>query len=211
MKTKVCVVIPTYNEKENIKDVLDTTFSNYEKFPELMKDIKLSVLVVDDNSPDGTSQIVKDYENPDVHLLEREKKEGLGAAYTAGFKHALSRLNPDILFEMDADLSHNPHRIPGMISKIKEGASLVIGSRYIEGGSTPKDWGIHRVLISRVANLYTKLVLGIKEVRDCTGGFRAIKSDVFKTISLDSLDVKGYAFQISLLFRVYSAGFTINA
>jgi dolichol-phosphate mannosyltransferase len=204
-----CIIAPTYNESKNISAFLDAVF----KSPAGRDgSTQLQVLVVDDNSPDGTSGIVKDYQkkDPRVHLLVREKKEGLGRAYIAGMKYALENLKPDIVLEMDADLSHNPMYLEAMLAEIRGGKDFVIGSRYVAGGSVPDDWGIRRKLISRMANAYAKTVLGIGEVEDCTGGFRAIRSTVFDKVDLDSLDVKGYAFQISLLYRVLRNNFAMK-
>jgi len=196
----VCIVIPTYNEKENIESLLDKIFENEKRYSK-EKNVLLIVLVVDDNSPDGTSEIVKNYKkkNPKVFLYSREKKEGLGAAYISGMKYAINNFEPDVLFEMDADHSHDPDDIFRMIDEIKNGYDFVIGSRYVDGGKTPENWGIHRKFLSGFANLVTKTGLGISGIKDCSGGFRAIKTDVLKKINLDKLDVKGYAFQIALL------------
>ncbi|HYD03768.1 MAG TPA: polyprenol monophosphomannose synthase, partial [Alphaproteobacteria bacterium] len=199
--TAVCIVTPTYNEAKNITKLLDLIYSkeHLKKYDE--KKIIMNVLVVDDNSPDGTADIVKEYRknNPNVHLLSRMEKNGLGAAYISGMHHAIKTLEPDIIFEMDADLSHNPKYIIPMIEKIRQGADFVIGSRYIKGGSIPKNWGIKRRILSKSANLYAKTLLGIKDVNDCTGGFRAIRSSALQMIDFNSLKTKGYAFQISLL------------
>jgi dolichol-phosphate mannosyltransferase len=201
---RVSIIIPTYNESLNIKRLLDNIYDEnhakgYEK-----RDIQMNVLVVDDNSPDGTSEIVKEYQkhNPFVHLLIRQNKEGLGAAYIHGMNHSLSTLRPHILFEMDADLSHNPKYILPMIDKIRAGADFVIGSRYIKGGSIPSNWGVSRKMISRSANVYARLMLGLRSVNDCTGGYRAIRASLLRRIDLDSLNIKGYVFQISLLNQV---------
>jgi dolichol-phosphate mannosyltransferase len=195
-----CIVVPTYNEARNIKPLLDQIFRQ-DQLCSKKDGIKLSVLVVDDNSPDGTAKIVRFYRhaNKRVYLLSRSEKNGLGAAYIAGMLHAMKTLNPDIIMEMDADGQHNPADIYRLLREIKRGADFVIGSRYIPGGSVPESWGAHRKLISRAANLYTKTVLQTGDVKDCTGGFRAIRTSVLKKIDLQSLDVKGYAFQVTLL------------
>jgi dolichol-phosphate mannosyltransferase len=197
----VCIIVPTYNEIHNISPLLQSIY-NHEHLIQFSKNnILLNVLFVDDNSPDGTSNEVKTHQkiNPNIHLLERDKKEGLGAAYVAGMKYAMDYLQPDIIFEMDGDLSHNPKYILPMIHKIREGADFVIGSRYVKGGSIPEDWGISRKIISRSANFFSKNVLNIKSVNDCTGGFRCMRVDKLRQIDLDSLGTKGYAFQVSLL------------
>jgi len=201
---RVSMIIPTYNESLNIKKLLDYIYDKnhvkeYEK-----RNIQMNVLVVDDNSPDGTSEIVKQYQkvNSLVHLLIRQNKEGLGAAYIHGMNHALATLKPHILFEMDADLSHNPKYIIPMIDKIRTGADFVIGSRYIKGGSIPSNWGFSRKLISGSANFYARLTLGLRNVHDCTGGFRAMRASLLRRIDLNHLNIKGYVFQISLLNEV---------
>jgi len=201
---RVSMIVPTYNESLNIRKLLDSIYDKkhlkgYEK-----RNIQMNVLVVDDNSPDGTADVVREYQkhNSLVHLLVRQKKEGLGAAYIHGMNHAMETLKPHILFEMDADLSHNPKYIIKMIDKVRDGADFVIGSRYINGGSIPQNWGVSRKLISGSANMYARIMLGLRDVHDCTGGFRAIKASFLREIDLDSLNIKGYVFQISLLNQV---------
>jgi len=197
----VCIVIPTYNEAQNIPQLLASLYSEGQKIMYAKENISMNVLVVDDNSPDGTASVVKDFQkdNMNIHLLLRSEKNGLGAAYIAGMQHAMKSLRPDILFEMDGDLSHGPEYVLPMIRKVRKGADFVIGSRYVKGGSIPENWGIKRKLVSRIANLYAKTVLGIRDINDCTGGFRAIRASALEQIDLGSLKTKGYAFQISLL------------
>ena len=197
----VSMIIPTYNESLNIKKLLDNIYDENHLIEYKKRNVDMTVLVVDDSSPDGTAEVVKEYQkhNSQIHLLIREKKEGLGAAYIHGMTHALSTIKPHILFEMDADLSHNPKYIIPMIDKIREGADFVIGSRYIKGGSIPDNWGFSRKLISGSANFYARLTLGIRNVHDCTGGFRAMRASILRRIDLNSLNIKGYVFQISLL------------
>lgn len=199
--TSVCIVIPTYNEAENIIDLLGMIYSKKSCTLYSSNNILMYALVVDDNSPDGTASVVREFReaNPNVHLLLRNEKNGLGAAYIAGMQHAMQTLKPDIIFEMDADLSHHPKYIVPMILEILNGADFVIGSRYTAGGSVPKDWGILRKLISSTANTYSRVMLGIFYIKDCTGGFRAIKTSVLQKIDLNSLGARGYVFQISLL------------
>jgi len=198
---RVSMIIPTYNESSNIRRLLDRIYDKNHLKGYGKRNIEMNVLVVDDNSPDGTSEIVREYQknNPQVHLLVRQDKEGLGAAYIHGMNHAMETLHPHILFEMDADLSHNPKYIIPMIDEIRKGADFVIGSRYIKGGSIPDNWGFSRKLISGFANMYARLMLGLRNVHDCTGGFRAIRASFLKRIDLNSLNIKGYVFQISLL------------
>ena len=190
-----CVVLPTYNEASNIKQALDNILSQESKHN------NLQVLVVDDTSPDGTAQVVKEYQkhNPEVHLLLRTEKQGLGAAYIAGMRHALNTFSPDVIIEMDADGQHDPAEIPHLLEAIRQGADFVIGSRYVKGGSTPRTWKASRKLISKAANTYTRLILQTGDAKDCTGGFRAIRSEVLKKINLKQLNVQGYAFQVALL------------
>lgn len=207
-----CVVVPTYNEAENIRPLLDAIYEEERKQPDTKSPVPLMVLVVDDSSPDGTADIVRAYRdrNPDVHLLVRKEKAGLGAAYTAGMRHAIATLAPDVILEMDADFSHNPADIFRLIEEIKRGADFVIGSRYVPGGSVPEDWGVHRKLLSNAANLFSRTVLSIRDVKDCTGGFRAIHRSVIETVDLESLDAKGYVFQVSLLDAALRRGFVVR-
>ena len=197
----VCIVIPTYNEVQNIPKLLSGVYSKDQQVQYDKDNILMNVLIVDDSSPDGTADVVKEYQqnHPNVYLMSRTMKNGLGAAYIAGMQHAIKLLKPDIIFEMDGDLQHNPKYILPMIQKIREGADFVIGSRYVKGGSIPKNWGIKRMLISKSANLYTKTALRIKNVNDCTGGFRAIRTSALLQVDLSKLKTKGYGFQISLL------------
>lgn len=197
----VCIVIPTYNEVNNIPNLLMAVYSEEQKLEYLKNGIIMNVLVVDDNSPDGTADVVKAHQkdNPNIYLLSRNEKNGLGAAYIAGMQHSMKLLKPEIIFEMDGDLSHSPEYILPMIEKIREGADFVVGSRYIKGGSIPKNWGIKRKLLSKSANIYAKTLLRIKDINDCTGGFRAIRASSLEQIDFGSLKTKGYAFQISLL------------
>jgi len=198
-----CIIIPTYNEASNIIRLLNQIYAI-----KTGKQDKLSVLVVDDSSPDGTAKLVKLYrhKNKDVHLLLRTEKEGLGAAYIAGMKHAMQTLNPDVIMEMDADGQHDPKDIIRLIDAVRKGADFVIGSRYIPGGSVPKTWATHRKLLSRAANAYTKTVLNTGNVNDCTGGYRAIRTSILRKINLDALNIKGYAFQVTLLDSCLQAG-----
>lgn len=194
----VCVVVPTYNEAMNIRKLLDAVFSKWYGSP---AKAELHVLVVDDNSPDGTAGMVREYQkwNPNVHLLWRTAKSGLGAAYISGMQYAMELLNPDVIIEMDADFSHNPADLYRLVEKIQEGADFVVGSRYVEGASLPESWGLHRRIVSLLSNMMTKLLLRIHGVKDCTGGFRAIHADVLRKINLGLLKVKGYAFQAVIL------------
>ncbi len=201
MINKVLTIIPTYNEKDNIEKLLNKIF-------ELYKDTDLEVLVVDDNSPDGTANIVKNYPlfNERVFILEREKKEGLGKAYIAGFKWALER-DYDVVVQMDADFSHDPIYIKDLLNAI-ENYDLVIGSRYIEGVSVVH-WPMTRLLLSYAASIYTRLVTSMP-IKDPTGGFKAIRREVLKSINLDDISATGYSFQIEVNYRTWKKGFRIK-
>jgi dolichol-phosphate mannosyltransferase len=187
--------LPTYNEKENIRLLLDALEA---QFQEIRHD--MSILVVDDNSPDGTADEVRAAQTlyPNLHLLTGSK-EGLGAAYIRGMTYALDTLHADALIQMDADFSHKCEDVPRLISALEEGADLVIGSRYVEGGRIPDNWGWIRVLNSRWGNRAARYIAGLRPVRDCTAGFRAIRAALLRQISLDDLNVQGYAFQVALL------------
>lgn len=205
---KACIIIPTYNESKNVSSLLDNIFLNEKK----QKQYVFHVLIVDDNSPDGTSEIIKKYmkKNKKVHLLLRKNKEGLGKAYIDGMKYALKKIKPDVLFEMDADHSHNPDDIPKMLDAIEEGNDFVIGSRHVSGGGVSKGWGAHRKLTSFLARSISNIFLGLGGVKDCSGGFRAIRKRVFDKVILDDLDVRGYAFQVALLESVVHNGFKVK-
>ncbi|MFH0773152.1 MAG: glycosyltransferase [bacterium] len=195
MKNAV-IVIPTYNERGNIKQLIESilgitaTISNWE----------IMLLIVDSSSPDGTLIEVKELQKkyPCVHSIET-KREGLGKAYIAGFSYAIERLNPFVLFEMDADLSHSPKYIPDFLHKIEKGADFVIGSRYIKGGSIPANWGLHRKLFSICANLFVRLGFMKLSTTDWTGGYRAIKVWVVKSALSHVSSYSGYVFQVALL------------
>jgi len=196
---KALVIIPTYNERENLPLIVPDV---------LARDMRLSVLVVDDNSPDGTGRIADDMAeaNPRIHVLHRAAKQGLGRAYLAGFKWALER-DYDRIFEMDADFSHNPKYLPEFL-KSAENVDLVLGSRYISGVNVI-NWPIKRLLLSYYANVYARLVTGLP-VRDSTGGFKCFRRDVLMAINLDSVHSNGYAFQIEMSFRAWKKGFRIQ-
>jgi len=195
---RTLIIIPTYNERENL--------------PLLLRDIfffapRTDVLVVDDNSPDGTGELADLLSRQDarVHVLHRPGKLGLGTAYIAGFKYAIAH-GYSATFEMDADLSHGPRYLPDMLQAI-EHADLVIGSRYVTGGATP-NWSVSRRMISGCGNLFARFMLGIP-VHDCTGGFRCYRRQVLEEIELDSVQSRGYAFQVELTHRVLQGGFKI--
>lgn len=191
------VVVPTYNERENIEQLLDALLEQQSR----VRNTTVSILVVDDSSPDGTGEIVKKKKlrNPSIHLLTG-KKEGLGKAYLRGFRYAMQKLKADIVLETDADFSHDPYDIPRLIQEIQNGNDFVIGSRYITGGSIPTEWGLLRKLNSKAGNILARYVTNMKEIHDCTGGFRAIRTSLLKKLDLNTINVSGYAFQISLLY-----------
>lgn len=193
---KACIVIPTYNEADNISSLIKRIFGIAAK----IKGWDVQILVVDDKSPDGTGDKVRFLQKgySKLALLEG-KKQGLGVAYIRGFQYAIKKFKPDIIFEMDADLSHPPKLIPRFLAEIDAGADFVIGSRYVKGGGTP-DFTFFRKLNSRVANLFARYIAGMHKVKDCTSGFRAMKTSLIKKINLKSLGAKGYSFQQDLLF-----------
>lgn len=195
---KILVVIPTYNEAENIQRLIPAV---------LRQAPNIDILVVDDGSPDGTGKLVKEImaTSPRVGLIEREGKQGLGTAYVAGFKYAIQN-GYDYVFEMDADFSHNPNDIPVFLSKIRE-YDLVIGSRYIHGVRV-LNWPMNRLLLSYSANVYTKIITGLP-VRDATGGFKCYRIEALKSIDLDKIRSNGYAFQIEMSFKVWKKGFRL--
>lgn len=197
---RVLIIIPTYNEKENIPLII----------PEIKKQVpQAHILVVDDNSPDGTSSIVKEMaKNIDgIHILDRTKKEGLGKAYIAGFKWALER-NYDLIFEMDADFSHSPEYLPNFIEAAKS-ADLIIGSRYMNGTVNVVNWPLKRLLLSYFGNVAARMIAGIK-IMDCTGGFKCFRAETLRTLNLDSIASSGYSFQVEMNFYVQRAGLTIK-
>lgn len=195
---KACVVMPTYNEAQNINRTLDRID---EEARAVLPHTQLHVLIVDDNSPDGTAQLVRersDYQDT-VHLLVRHEKQGLGAAYIDGMQHAQRECAPDAILEMDADGSHDPSDIPRLLRALERGYDVAIGSRYVDGGELPADWGAHRRVMSSAANAASRLLLSIDGVRDCTGGFRAIRASKLAYVDLESIDTAGYVFQVVLL------------
>jgi dolichol-phosphate mannosyltransferase len=199
---RIVFVIPTFNERGNIGRLLDELQCVFLSLPH-----ELHVLVVDDNSPDGTIEVVRErqarYRN--VHAVEG-KKRGLGAAYIRGMRYAIDSLHADAVFEMDADFSHQPADVPRLIAALERGADFVIGSRYVAGGSIPSEWGLHRRLISRFGNIVARYIAGIYQIRDCTAGFRLIRASVIRRIDLQRLRVQGYAFQIALLHAAVVSG-----
>ncbi|HJQ22168.1 MAG TPA: polyprenol monophosphomannose synthase [Gemmatimonadaceae bacterium] len=196
---RALVIVPTYNERENIARLIAAV---------LEKDRRLEMLVVDDGSPDGTGDIVAEIgaQNPRVHLLRRERKMGLGTAYIAGFRWSLER-GYDYTFEMDADFSHDPAHLPQFLRAI-ETADLVLGSRYSDGKVTVVNWPIKRLLLSYFANVYARIVTGLP-VWDATGGFKVYRKAVLDSIDLSRVRSNGYAFQIEMSFRAWKKAFRI--
>jgi dolichol-phosphate mannosyltransferase len=199
---RVVLIIPTFNERGNIGRLIDELQVIFRSLPHEMR-----ILVVDDDSPDGTIDVVRQRqrESPDVHVLQG-KKVGLGAAYIRGMRYAFDLLQADAVFEMDADFSHKPRDVPRLLAELERGADFVIGSRYVRGGSIPREWGFHRRLASRFGNIVARYVAGLYRIRDCTAGFRAIRSEVLRRMDFASLRVQGYAFQIALLHAAVIGG-----
>ena len=208
MKTAT-VIIPTYNERGIIK----TTIEELQQVFKQIDDWKMQILVVDDTSPDKTYELVQALQEQwnNLHLLINKQKAGLGAAYLKGMDYSFKQLDSDVVFEFDADLSHNPSKIPAMLAKINQGCDLVIGSRYIEGGSIPQDWGFHRKLLSQLGNLVIRVILTNFSVADWTSGFRAIKKKVYQQISPEMRDERfsGYTFQVGFLHKAVKKNFKI--
>ncbi len=205
---KVVIIIPTYNEKGNIERVVDIL--EREIFPKI-ENHNMHILVVDDSSPDGTSGIVlsmmKKYKN--LHLLSYGEKLGLGAAYVRGMSYAIEKLQAEVMFEMDADLSHDPKKVPEFLKKIDEGYDLVIGTRYSQGGSIPQNWRTVRKVYSVFGNLLVRSILMRFSIHDWTGGFRALRKEVFIKEKLELTAFKGYTFQVSFLHKAVRDGFKV--
>jgi dolichol-phosphate mannosyltransferase len=196
---RALVIIPTYNERENVAKIIEAV---------LAQDPRISVLIVDDGSPDGTGDIVDQIgaTNPRVNALHREKKMGLGTAYLAGFKWALER-DFAFVFEMDADFSHDPAHLPQFLTQIQD-ADLVLGSRYRGGKVTVVNWPMSRLMLSYSANVYARMVTGL-QLWDSTGGFKCFRRKVLESIDLGDVRSNGYAFQIEVSFRAWKKGFRI--
>lgn len=194
------VIIPTYNEKENIENIINTVFA----LP-----VSYHILIIDDNSPDGTASIVKELQKsyPEkLHIIEREGKLGLGTAYIVGFNWAIEQAYTYI-YEMDADFSHNPSDLVQLYEACKNGADLAIGSRYIKGVNVV-NWPMGRVIMSYYASAYVRIVTGMP-VRDTTAGFKCYRREVLETIDFDKIRFKGYAFQIEMKFTAWKFGFKV--
>ena len=193
---QIVIVIPTYNERENVPQLIPKIYKVFRKTKKTM-----NVLIVDDNSPDGTWKVVKTLQKEynTLHLLRRPAKKGLGSAYRAGFTYAMENMNAAVIFEMDADLSHDPSLIPSFLQMITRDYDVVVGSRYIEGGSTV-NWPLMRRIISLGANMIANLLLRL-HMHDVTSGFRCYRRWVIEKIDIGSITSEGYAFQEEMLFR----------
>lgn len=201
---KICLVIPTYNERGNLQSLIHKTEAVLSK-----NRLEGYVVIVDDNSSDGTGelaeQLAKEYRNSTV--IHRQARLGIGSAYKEGFQMVLKDLDIDVVIEMDADLSHDPAYIPILIKKMDEGYDVVVGSRYVEGGGT-SDWSFTRRVISKGANFLARMLTGAK-VSDMTSGFRAYRAEALKSIDLQDVKSDGYAFQVEILYRCARAGLKI--
>ncbi len=200
MAERALVIIPTYNEAANVAQIVPQVLEQSEG---------IDVLIVDDGSPDGTGRIADGMaaENGRIHVLHREKKSGLGTAYLAGFRWALDR-DYEFIFEMDADFSHDPKHLPEFLKAIQN-TDLVLGSRYLEGRVTVMNWPIGRLVLSYMANVYARVVTGLK-LWDATGGFKCFRRRVLEAIDLDRVHSNGYAFQIEMSLRAVKKGFKIR-
>jgi dolichol-phosphate mannosyltransferase len=201
MADKTLVIIPTYNELENITDLIPDILNRH-------KNLDLDILVVDDNSPDGTGNYIEDLSKSEsrVKLIRRAGKLGLGSAYIEGFKYALKN-SYDYIFEMDADYSHSPKEIKNFLKAIKN-YDLVLGSRYVSGVNVV-NWPIKRLLLSYFANKYTRIITGLP-IHDATGGFKCFRRAVLEKIDLNKIKSNGYTFQIEMTFKAWKKGFSIG-
>ena len=197
---RVCFVIPTYNEAANITPLL-------ERVTALYPGSDTSVLVVDDRSPDGTGGLVRAFAaaDPRVHLLEGPRR-GLGHAYVRGIRHALDTLGAEVIVQMDADFSHDPADARRLLDRLAAGADVAIGSRYVAGGDIDDRWSRRRRLLSRWGNQLTRWVAGLRHVRDCTAGFRAVSAGALRAADVGGVSARGYAFQVVLLHRLTRSG-----
>lgn len=208
--SKAVVIIPTYNEAGNLPITIEKLAKVFQK----IKNWQMQVLVVDDSSPDGTAEVVKQLQKKYLflQLLVNKKKAGLGSAYLKGMDQAFNQLGADLVFEFDADLSHDPAKIPLMLKEIEGGSDLVLGSRYVSGGSIPQNWGLHRKFLSVFGNLFIRLVMWDFSINDWTTGYRAIKKEVYQAVAneLESERFFGYTFQIGFLHKARKKNFKIS-
>lgn len=204
---KTAIIIPTFNERENIKELVV-------KINSILPN--LFIVVVDDDSPDATSKVVESLakKNKRIRLVVRKERRGLGAAYVSGMRYSYDVLRVDAVIIMDADLSHDPRAIPLFLEKLEKGADLVIGSRYIMGGGIAKRWALHRKFLSIFGNKIVRLILGRSEITDWTSGYRGIRREVFtkvlSKIKEDKAEYKGYSFNVSFTYHALSEGFTVS-
>jgi len=196
---KALVIIPTYNERENVVPLLERVFA---------QGLSVEVLIVDDSSPDGTGAIADEAaaRDPRVHVMHRPGKQGLGSAYVAGFRYALER-DYEAIFEMDADFSHNPDSLPEFLRELEQ-ADLVLGSRYLYG-VTVVNWPLSRLILSYAANVYSRVITGMR-FKDLTGGFKCFRRGVLESIDWERVRSDGYSFQIEITFKAYRKGFRIR-
>ena len=201
MPERALVIIPTYNETENLPKIVPAV---------LEQDPRLEILIVDDNSPDGTGKQADQMAatNPRLHVLHRAGKLGLGTAYVAGFQYAIQH-GYDFAFEMDADFSHDPKQLPGFLREAQQGADLIIGSRYMDGRVSILNWPIARLLLSYFANVYSRWITGMK-LWDATGGFKCYRRSVLEAVDLNAIHSNGYSFQIEMSFRAWRKGFRLK-
>ncbi|HSW89975.1 MAG TPA: glycosyltransferase family 2 protein [Patescibacteria group bacterium] len=207
---RAIIIIPTYNEKENIEKLVPTLQDVFAS----IKNWDMHILIVDDSSPDGTGETATAFtkKNKNVHTLLGGDKKGLGAAYLRGMKEAFGSLHADVIFEFDADFSHDPQKIPEFLRKIDAGSDFVIGSRYIKGGSIPQDWGWNRKFLSVVGNLVITVVFTDFRIHDWTGGYRAFTKKVYDSVGSEMSDPRfsGYAFQTGFLYKAVRKGFKVS-
>jgi dolichol-phosphate mannosyltransferase len=199
MAERVLICVPTYNERDNLANLVAAVHGSLPH---------ADLLVIDDNSPDGTGALADELAARDPHLkvLHRAGKLGLGTAYLEGFQQGL-RGDYEYFFEMDCDFSHDPRYLPDLLAAARGGADLVLGSRWVDGGGT-ENWGIGRKILSRGGSFYARTILGI-DIRDVTGGFKCFRRRVLETLPLDNVQVQGYGFQIELTYRAIKAGFRV--
>jgi len=202
---KTVVIVPTYNEKSNIKNTLNDLLKVFKK---VAKKFSMHILVVDDSSPDGTGEIVKKMakKHKNIHLLVNPDKQGLGAAYFEGFDYAIKQLKAELVFEFDADGSHQSKYIPQMLKEVEQGADVVVGSRYVPGGAMPADWGWNRKAVSYFGNFIARLVLWTWQYHDITSGFRLTKTKFLKKLNFAEFLCRQYAYKIQLFYELHLLG-----
>lgn len=205
---KSVIIIPTYNEKDNIAKTIALLEEEFKNIPQHEQ----AILVVDGNSPDGTAGVVREKmkQFPNIHLFVEPEKRGLGAAYVNGFQYAISNLGAELIFEMDADLQHDPKDVKRLLAEIDKGADCVVGTRFIKGGSIPKEWAFHRKFLSFFGNVFARVMLGTWKLHDLTSGLRVTRvKEVLEKIALEKLLSKRFAYKVDLYYRIYSLGATV--